>query len=81
LKLNNDEFPGFSMALKLTVPDIKCDGCAETITEYIHTMAPDAKVDVDVDAKTVTVESEASEETIKQSIVAGGFTVEGYQAG
>ncbi|MGL4621687.1 heavy-metal-associated domain-containing protein [Chroococcidiopsis sp.] len=69
------------MALKLTVPDIKCDDCAETITEYIHTMAPDAKVDVDVAAKTVTVESTASEETIKQSIVAGGFTVEGYQAG
>ncbi|AFY85590.1 MAG: hypothetical protein CLLPBCKN_002141 [Chroococcidiopsis cubana SAG 39.79] len=69
------------MALKLKVPDIKCDDCAQTITETIHTMEPDAKVDVDVDAKTVTVESAASEETIKQSIVAAGFTVEGYQAG
>jgi copper chaperone len=69
------------MALKLKVPNIMCDGCAETITDSIHTMEPDAKVDVDVNAKTVTVESEASEETIKQSIVAAGFTVEGYQAG
>jgi copper chaperone len=69
------------MALKLKVPDIMCDGCGETITESIHTMEPDAKVDVDVKAKTVTVESAASEETIKQAIVAAGFTVEGYQKG
>ncbi len=66
------------MALKLKVSDITCDGCAETISEAIHTMEPDAKVDVDVQAKTVTVESAASEETIKQSIVAAGYTVEGY---
>ena len=67
------------MALLLKVPNIVCDGCAETITETITTMAPDAKVEVDVQAKTVTVESAASEETIKQSIVAAGYTVEGYQ--
>ena len=67
------------MALKLNVPNIMCDGCGETITDSIHTMEPDAKIDVDVQAKTVTVESAASEETIKQAIVAAGFTVEGYQ--
>jgi len=67
------------MALKLKVPNIACNDCAQTITESIATMAPDAKVDVDVQAKTVTVESEASEETIKQSIVAAGYTIEGYQ--
>lgn len=69
------------MALKLKVPDISCDGCAETITETIQTMEPDAKVNVDVQAKTVTVEAAASEETIKQAIVAAGYEVEGYQAG
>lgn len=67
------------MALKLKVPSIVCDGCAETITETITTMEPDAKVEVDVKAKTVTVEAAASEETIKQAIVATGHTVEGYQ--
>lgn len=69
------------MALKLNVPSIVCDGCAQTITESIHTMEPDAQINVDVQAKTVTIESEASEETIKQAIVAVGHTVEGYQAG
>jgi len=36
----------------------------------ITTMEPNAKVEVDVKAKTVTVEAAASEETIKQAITA-----------
>lgn len=66
------------MALKLNVPNIVCDGCTETITEAITTMEPDAKVEVDLQAKTVTVESAASEETIKQAITAAGYKIEGY---
>lgn len=66
------------MALKLKVPNIMCSGCVETITEAITTMEPDAKVDVDIKAKTVTVEAAASEETIKQAITAAGYTIEGY---
>ncbi|WP_375473380.1 heavy-metal-associated domain-containing protein [uncultured Nostoc sp.] len=67
------------MALKLKVSNIACEGCAEIITESIHVMEPEAKVDVNINAKTVTVESEASEESIKQVIVAGGYAVEGYR--
>lgn len=67
------------MALKLKVPNISCNDCASTIAESIHVMEPDAKVQVDVKDKTVTVESKASEESIKQAIVAAGYTVEGYQ--
>ncbi|KOP23194.1 heavy metal transporter [Hapalosiphon sp. MRB220] len=67
------------MALKLTVPNIACEDCAGTIEQSIHTMEPDAKVAVDVKAKTVTVESAASEESIKQAIVAAGYHIEGYQ--
>ena len=69
------------MTLKLKVPSIVCDGCASDISESITTMEPDAKVDVDVPAKMVTVDAQASEETIKQAIVAAGHTVEGYQQG
>ena len=35
-------------------------------------------MDVDVNAKIVTVESEASEESIKQVIVVAGHAIEGY---
>ncbi len=66
------------MVLKLKVPDIACDDCAAKITQSIHVMEPNALVDVDVQDKTVTVQSSAAEESIKQVIVAAGFHIEGY---
>ncbi len=63
------------MALKLHVPSIVCSGCGNTITEAIKTVEPEAKIDVDLAAKTVTVEAKASEESIKQAVVASGHTV------
>jgi copper chaperone len=66
------------MALKINVPNIACDDCAATITESIHVVEPEAKVEVDVKAKTVTVEATSSEESIKQAIVAAGYNIEGY---
>lgn len=58
------------------VPSIACDGCAKTITEEILIHESGAKVEVDVKAKTVSVETGASEESIKQMITAVGHTVE-----
>ncbi|MEH1869257.1 MAG: heavy-metal-associated domain-containing protein [Nostoc sp.] len=66
------------MAIKLKVPDIKGDDCAQKITKSILTMESDAKVDIDVDTKTVTVDAAASEETIKQIVQSAGYTIEGY---
>jgi copper chaperone len=58
---------------------LKLNDCAETISESIRIVEEKAKVDIDVAAKTVTVESSASEESIKQAIVAAGYSIEGYQ--
>lgn len=66
------------MALKMKILNTSGEGWAAKITESIQVMAPDAKVDVDVKDQTVTVESAASEESIKQVIVATGYTIEGY---
>ena len=63
------------MTLKLQVPDIKCNGCAKAITTSIQVIEPDAKVDVDVENKTVMVESTTSSEFIKQAITAAGFQI------
>lgn len=63
------------MALKVNVPSIVCNGCADTITKAIQTVEPEASIQVDVAAKTVTVEAKASEESIKQAISATGHTV------
>lgn len=64
------------MAILLNVPSIVCAGCTDTITKAIKTIESEASVNVDVAAKTVTVEAKASEESIKQAIVATGHTVE-----
>lgn len=61
--------------MKFSVPSITCDGCAKTITDEILTHESGAKVDVDVKQKTVSVDTGASEESIKQMIVAVGHTV------
>jgi copper chaperone len=67
------------MALKLKITNMKCDDCASKISEAIKVMEPDAKIEADVDSKTVTVDTAASDETVKQAIVAAGYHVEGYQ--
>lgn len=64
------------MTLKLKVPSMVCEGCVTTITEAITTHEPEAKVDINLDTKEVTVETAASEASIRQAIVAVGHTVE-----
>ncbi|WP_017715319.1 heavy-metal-associated domain-containing protein [Kamptonema formosum] len=64
------------MALELKVPSMVCQGCVDTVTKAIKTVDSDAGVNVDLDQKTVSVESQVSEESIKQAIVATGHTVE-----
>lgn len=63
------------MAIKLNVPSIVCSGCGDTITKAIKTVESEANVNVDIAAKTVTVEAKASEESIKQAISATGHTI------
>ncbi|NES23393.1 MAG: heavy-metal-associated domain-containing protein [Symploca sp. SIO3E6] len=58
------------------VPSIACDGCAKTIKEGILSHKPEAKVEVDVTTKVVSIDTEASEEAIKQMITSVGHTVE-----
>ncbi|MDP8964899.1 MAG: heavy-metal-associated domain-containing protein [Cyanobacteriota bacterium] len=62
--------------MNFKVPNMVCDGCAKTITDEILTHESEAKVDVNLQAKTVSVDTEASEESIKQMITAVGYTVE-----
>ena len=64
------------MTINLKVPSMVCNGCVDTVKEAINTHEPKAKVDINLDTKQVTVETEASEESIKQIIKAAGHTVE-----
>lgn len=62
--------------MQFKVPSIVCDGCAKTIRDEILTHESNAKVEVDMDSKTVSVDTEASEASIRQMITAVGHTVE-----
>ncbi len=64
------------MPITLKVPSIACDVCAETITKAIKNDEPSAKVKIDVANKIVTVETEAPETKIKDSIISAGHTIE-----
>lgn len=58
--------------IELQVPTLDSSEAAKKLKETILTSEPDAKVEVDPSTKKVTVESEASEETFKELIVAAG---------
>ena len=62
--------------LTLKVPSIVCEGCADVITKNILNHDGKAKVDVDITSKTVSVETETSEASIKELITSIGHTVE-----
>jgi copper chaperone len=63
------------MALKLHVPSINSPDSASQLKETLLTSEPDADIEVSVETQTVTVNSEASEETFKQLITAAGHTL------
>ncbi len=64
------------MALKFQVPTLGDQQSAQELKELILTSEPDARVDIDSQAKTVTIDAEASEETFKELIVAAGHNIQ-----
>jgi len=64
------------MTIELKVPSMVCQGCVDTIAKEIKTHDPEANVNIDLTTKTVTVDSNASEDSIKEMIIAVGHTVD-----
>lgn len=63
------------MTMTLKVPSIKCEDCADTITKEIKVHDADANVRVDIEKKTVEVDTEMSESSVKQAITITGHEV------
>lgn len=63
------------MTLQLTVPNMACSACGNTITTAIQSIDPAATVKADPKTKLVNVETQASEDSIKQAITNAGYTV------
>jgi len=58
-----------------SVPDISCDHCKSAIEGEVGTLDGVSSVSVDIDARTVTVEGEASEHAIHAAIDEAGYQV------
>jgi len=61
--------------MKFNVPTIDSPDAAERLQQVILTSEPEAKIEIDREAKTVVINSKASEATFKQLIVAAGHEV------
>lgn len=60
------------MSLTFQVSTLGDQQSAQDLKDLILTSEPEANVDINTQAKTVTIDSTASEETFKQLIVAAG---------
>jgi copper chaperone len=63
--------------LKFRVPGMKCGGCAKAVTHAIAAIDPSSKIEIDIDAKEVTVASSFDEHVISLALEEAGYPVEG----
>ncbi|MBG1271824.1 heavy-metal-associated domain-containing protein [Nostoc sp. WHI] len=61
------------MKFQLTVPNLACSACVNTITQAIQTVDNSAIVQADSKTKIVNIETQASETAIKEAIAAIGY--------
>lgn len=61
--------------LNLTVSDMACGACAETITKAVQAVDPAASIAADPATKAVNVTTSVSPEAITKAITEAGYTV------
>ncbi|MEN3978459.1 heavy-metal-associated domain-containing protein [Acinetobacter sp. CWB-B33] len=59
--------------MKLRIDAMTCGGCARSVTATIKDVDPNAKVDIDVAAKLVEVESSEEQQKILDALAEDGF--------
>ncbi|BAE50614.1 heavy-metal-associated domain-containing protein [Paramagnetospirillum magneticum] len=64
------------MSATYRVTGMSCGGCSKSVTSAIQEITPGAKVEVNLEAKAVTVEG-ADEAQVRQAVDAAGFGFEG----
>jgi copper chaperone len=62
--------------LNITVPDMACGACADSITKAVQSLDPAAKVETDLDSKEVKISSSINELSLTQAIQKAGYTVQ-----
>ena len=57
------------------VPGMTCNGCARAVTSAVKTADPDAELQIDLDARCVSIISEAGQARMEEAIKEAGFNV------
>ncbi|MFM7427616.1 MAG: heavy-metal-associated domain-containing protein [Elainella sp.] len=63
------------MTLQLTVPNMACSACADTITRAVKALDPAAKIDAEPKSKQVNIDTQANEAAVRNAIALAGYTV------
>lgn len=63
------------MKLDLTVPDLACSACVETVTKAVHSVDATARVAADPKTKQVSIVTDAAATNIKSAIATAGYTI------
>ena len=64
------------VSYELTVTDMKCTGCEETVSDAVSEVSGVSGVSADHEADRVTVEGDADEKEVERAIENAGFSVE-----
>ncbi len=59
------------------VPEISCNHCKQTIESAVSDLDDVSAVEVDVDTRTVRVDGDVSEDTVRSTLDAAGYDVAG----
>jgi len=55
------------------VPDMTCGGCLRAVTRALQSVDPQARVEGDLDTRTLKVTSDRSEESLLAALSSGGY--------
>ena len=59
--------------MKLLILNMNCGGCARGVTAIIQYIDPNAKIDIDLAGKVVSIDTIASVEQMRAALAKGGF--------
>lgn len=62
--------------LNLTIPDMACSACVETITEAVQTLDTQASIQADTATKKVSIETSADRVKVQAAIADAGYTIQ-----
>ena len=62
--------------MELTINDMHCGHCVQSITKAIHALDSNAKVEADLEVRKIKVQINVSEEEVKKALSAIGFDAE-----